>query len=997
MTNRCSPITLLGLVLLTAASSLAQRTTATLFGQVQDPSGAGVPGAKVSLMHEETNARYMAETDAAGGFTFMFLPRGTYRMEVEAQGFKSFSQSGLVLEAGQQLRHSVVLEVGALTERLTVTAEAPLVENATAAQTARVSRLQLSELPQSRRDFTSLLNLQTGFRPGRQGLFQFNGLATGGSSVTVDGVDGAGDTETPSTSMFQDFNFIKVVSQEAIQEVSVTKGVVSADVARTYSANINIITKSGTNEFHGSLFELWQNDILNARNAMLAPTARKPPVRYHQFGGSLGGPLIKDRFFFFVTYEGYRLSSFRLLSPQVPTAAFKAQAIRAVPAYQQLLDLFPLPTDPVGTRTDVGLWRGASSNTAADNHAVARADYRFSNNSLLTARYIRGRPEQLDPRTYPFNPRIYLGVTETGNLTYTIPSPRWTSETRFGFNLNDSNRTDGVYANGKIPTVDVQGLFSTDGSGTIVRGHSYSIEEVFSHVSGRHTVKFGGLYMGRAPGRLDEEVPVLRYGNANAFLANTPNRVRVTFGQPSYHGREWDLGFFVQDDFRMRPRLMLNLGLRYEYFSVFKERDGLLFNPDGPLAAMERPARFRPADSPYRADRNNFQPRVGFAWGLDQNSHTVVRAGFGVTVAPPNLRNFSSLIYRNPDIPFRFDFTGSDITRLNLRYPVSNESMEALLIGRDVPRGYGVFDPNNRNPYTVQWTVDVQRQITPTLAFQTGYAGNKGLKVIASHGINLPDRITGVRPYPNALESGWRNASDFSYYHAWQTSLRKRTSSNLTFNVHYTWSRAMAIHAGDFWAGNDVRVQDEDNWRADKGPARFDVAHRFVADSVWEAPLEKWLGVGGKARHALGGWQISGIFTAETGEALNIEQASNRSFSRPDYVGGNPYASGDRFQWINPAAFRAVPQSAASGQPVRPGTVGKNAIRAPGSWDVSLAIAKNFTFAERYRLQLRVDAFNAFNHVNLGSPIADITRPTFGRILSVGGARTLQCNGRLTF
>ncbi len=978
-------------------ASFSQRTTATIFGNVQDPTGAAVPRAKVTVANQATNAPYGAQSDERGDFTLHFLPVGRYRVDVEAQGFKVFTQTGLTLEAGQQVRYPVALEVGALTERVNVTAEAPLIENATSAQMARLSRLQLSELPQGRRDFTSLLALETGFRPGRQGLFQFNGLATGGSSVTVDGVDGAGDTETPSTTMFQDFNFIKVVSQEAIQEVSVSKGVVSADVARTFSANINVITKSGTNEFHGSLFELWQNDALNARHAMLAPGARKPPVRFHQFGGSLGGPIRNDRLFFFFTYEGYRLSSFRILSAQAPTADFKAQAIRAVPAYQPLLDLFPLPTDPIGTRTDVGLWRGAGSNSASDNHAVARVDYRIHDNSLLTARYIRGRPQQRDPRTYPFNPRDFLGVTETSSLTFTRSAPGWTSESRFGFNLNDSNRTDGVYANGRIPTVDVQGLFNTDGSGTIVRGHSYSIEEVVSRTNGRHTIKFGGLYMGRAPGRLDEEVPVLRYGNAADFLANRANRVRVTFGQPPYHGREWDLGLFLQDDFRFHPRLMLNLGLRYEYFSVFRERDGLLFNPDGPLAALVRPAAFRPKDSPYHADRNNFQPRIGFAWSVDKASKTVLRGGAGITVAPPNLRNFASLVYRSPGIPFRFDFTGSDITSLGLRYPVTNDAVAQLVERRDVPKGYGVFDPNNRNPYSVQWTFDIQRQITPAMVFQTGYVGNKGLKIIASHTNNLPDRITGLRPYPGSLESGWKNGSDFSYYHGWQSSLKKRLSRNLTFNIHYTWSKVMALNAGDFWAGNDVRVQDEDNWRADKGPARYDVAHRFVTDYVYEAPFDKWLGARGAVRHLTGGWQVSGIFTAETGEALNIEQASNRTFSRPDYVGGDAYAKGDRFQWINTPAFLRVPQSSASGQPLRPGTVGKNSLRGPGSWDLSLAIAKNLTFHERYKLQLRVDAFNAFNHVNLGSPIADLTRPTFGRILSVGGARSLQLNGRLTF
>lgn len=980
--------------LLVVPSALAQRTTATLFTTVTDSSGAAVPGAAIVLVNPSTGARLGASTGAAGDSVISFIPVGEYTMEVEAKGFKIYKRTGLSLSAGQQLRLLVELEVGASAESITVSSEAPLIENATAAQNDRFSRLQLSELPQGRRDFAQLLGLQNGYRPSREGLIQFNGLASGGNSVTVDGTDGSSDSETPSTSMFQGFNFISVVSQEAIQEVSVGKGAMSAEVARTFSTNINVITRGGTNEFHGSLFELFQNDALNAKNAILAANAPKPIVRFNQFGGSLGGPVKKDKLFFFFTYEGYRMSNMQIVRDQSPTQAFRDQAIRAIPSSKPVLDLFPLPNLPIANNANVGLYEGQRPATASDNHLVFRGDYRLTDRDSFTVRYIRDTPENSSPRIMD-NPRRYIGSTNALNANWIHGSTTWTSETRFGHNRNQTDRADQMHAEGRIPAIEVQGLFSTQGESLVINGSSTTAENVVSKTIGKHSLKAGGMYVMRTPGRYNEEVPIFRYGNAADFLANRANRVTFTFGVPRYHGRAWELGGFFQDDYKVTSRLILNLGVRYEYFAVFKERDGRLYNPDGVYAATSANVRFRPADSIYNADRNNLMPRVGLAYSLDAKNKTVVRSGFGMFTAPPNLRALSGLAYADPLLPSRYIFQGSDLTTFNLRYPMTNPDASRIVTGLNVPRGYSVFDPNNRDPYSMQWSFDVQRQLAENWGFQTGYVGNKGLKITASHNFNLPDRETGIRPFPQALQFGWRNQSDWSYYHAWQTSLRKRMSAGLSFNLHHTWSKSMAIHAGDFWPGNDIRVQDENNWDADLGPTRFDAAHRFVADFVYELPFARW---SPGAKRLTGGWQLAGTFNATSGQALNIEQRSNLDFSRPDYAGGNVYASGsDRFQWVNPAAFAQVPIGRASGLPLRGGNVGKSSMRDPGTWGLNCGLSKAIPFGERYRLQIRAEAFNLSNTPILGGAQTDVTRPTFGRILGLGGTRSVQMQGRFTF
>jgi len=977
------------LLFLFALTAHSQRTTATLYGIVQDPSSAAVPNAAISLTNQQTAARYDAQSNERGEFTLSFLPPGLYALEASANGFKTHRETSIRLDAAQQIRFSVNLEVGASAEQITVTAEAAPLQDASPTLNDRLTRQQISELPASRRDFTQLLALQPGIRTTNAGLFSFNGLASGGSNVTVDGVDGAGDVETSSTSMFNNFNFINVLSQEAIAEVNTSKGVYSADIARTFGGNINVITRGGTNEFHGSLFENWQNDVLNARYALLAPSQAKPPVRFNQFGGSFGGPIVRNKLFFFGVYEGYRQSSFINLAGQVPTPELKAQAIAAVPAYKQTLDFWPNPTESYVAGALTGIYRGTGSNTARDDHAVARVDYRLSDTLQTAFRYRRGRPSQSVPAIVAANSRDFAGLSESGSATLFRTTSTWTGETRFGFNLNDTTRAEGLHKNGEIPAIALQGAFSLGAETLINRGYSWSIEQTMLRVFGRHVVKFGGLYFHRAPRRFDEEIVLFTYPNLANMLANRPSAVRVTFGQPPYTGKAWETGVFFQDDFRIRRNFILNLGLRYEFYSVYRDTSGHLYNPDGIDGALQVPIRFRPQDQILHPDRNNFAPRVGFAWTLDSNSRNVIRSGFGMAYAPFSLRTFASSHYIDPKVPFRFNFGQADVTQYGFKYPMTNEDFISFARNSNAPTGVVTSFPGMENPQNAQWSFDYQRQITSSLTFQTGYVGNKATHVAMTHAINQPNFATGIRPFPNTLQFTSRDDADFSYYHGWQSSLRKRFSGGLTFNAHYTWSKVMAVANGDFWLGNDIAVQDETNWRGDLGPTSLHVPHVFAADALYEIPSPiKWLK----------GFQIGAIFTASSGGALNITQSSNRGSSRPDYIGGNAYVdSADRFQYLNPAAFARVPVGQASGGTLRPGSSGKNAYLSPGrkNWDISLA--KNFAFTERYRLQIRADAFNAFNHVNLGAPITDVANANFGRILSVAEARRMQLNARFTF
>ncbi len=973
--------------LLAAWPGFGQVTTATIYGTVVDGSGAAIPNASIHIENELTSAVSTASSDSSGEFTVTFLPVGRYTVTIEAGGFKLYKQAGLELAAGQRVRLSFALEIGSINESIAVTAEAPLVVASTAEQRTHLATQEVVELPLSRRDWTSLLRVGTGIATFGDGGLTLNGLPPSSFRLTVDGTDAEGDPELPSLSMYQNFNYIKAVSLEAVQEVNVAKGIASAEIANTMSGNVNLITRSGTNEFHGSLFENNQVEDLAARNQFLTS---KAPIVFNQFGGSFGGPAIRNKLFFFGVYEGYRERAFRPISGNVPTAEFRNQALQAVPAYKPFFDLFPLPSTPSAPGAITGFYQGAASNTGSDNHAIARVDYHITSENLLTARYTRGRPFRNMPRV-TLNNRTFSGLTEVGTLSFTHIRASWSNEFRFGYNRNDVRRLDNLYALG-VPGIAGDLGFSDTGETLFKGGSTKSFEDIVALTRGRHSIKFGGIVLRRLAGRDNIESPEIHYATREDFLSNHPSLAQVTWGVNPFQISNFQLGFFVQDDIKVNRRLILNAGLRYDYMAVPNERDGRLFNRDGSFGPL------RPPDSPYNADRLNFGPRFGFAYTVDESAKTVIRGGFGAFMNPHTLFGGPVELVRNAaDEPSRFIFSRSDIDRLGLKYPITNAATLQYAKDPNAPWSNTVINPNFQNPYSMQWTLSLQRDIARNLALETAYIGTRGVKLNLVRDTNQMDRLTGQRPNPNFGQNRYYDTSESSHYHAWQTSLRKRFARGLLFNVNYTWSSNIAYNDGDLLLPNQ-RPQDINNLKADKGPTPFDIRHRFVTDFLYELPFTRWTGGGRGSRLLLGGWQIGGIVTANTGAPFLITQPSSLPGSRPDYIGGNPI-NGDyenTLQYLNPSAFARVPLAPISGAPIRPGTLGRNALREPGAWTVDSSLSKNLDFTERWRLQLRADLFNAFNHTNLNTVSANITAGNFGR-LTAATARVVQLNARLSF
>ena len=984
-------------LMLVASSAMGQVVTATLYGTVLDPQGAIVASATVTALNVGRGTSLSRQSNELGEASFPSLPVGEYAITIEAKGFKTLKRSGITLSAGQDLRMSFTLEVGQIAETIEVTGEAPLVNTSNAEQRSNLESARVQELPISRRDWTNLLSLATGVQVSG-GAVRLNGLAPSSFRLTVDGTDATQDSELPSFAMSGNFNFIKGVSTEAISEVNVAKGIASAEIANTMSGNVNIITKSGTNQIHGSAFWLNNTENLNARQQFLRT---KPGVVYNQFGGSLGGPAIKNKLFFFGAFDGYRLRGFQALNGQVPTKEFKARVGAATKIYDKMFSVFPEPNQPYAATANTGGWVGSGSEQGNDNHAVIRGDYYITSPTILTARYTRARPFRLTPAVVTANYRTWQGTVEQGSMNITHARPTWTFETRFGVNYNRVPRLDAYYnlfaADSSYNGIGGLG-FSINGEINAREGYTYSIEESVAKSLGRHSLKFGGLFMKSHVRRFNVSTANLTYNSIDDLLNNIPNAGEVNLGVREFDLRDSTLGFFVQDDLKVSQRLVINMGVRWDYFSIPKERDKRLFNRAQPFGTGP----YVDPDRIWEPDYNNFSPRLGFAYQLRPNGKSVLRGGGGMFHSPiPLYAGPVDLVRDAVDEPFRVNYSRSDVAPAGniFRWPVSNDKVRPYIKSRPTLIGDTAVNTNLPAPFSYQWNLGIQHEFPGGIALDTAYVGTRGVHLHLIRFMNQVDRITGIRPYSGFTQFRYRDPDENTVYHSWQSAVRKRFSSGFSIGGSYTYASAYSYTgSADIQLG--TAVQDAYNIRADKGPPNEYVRHYFVSDVIYELPLRKLSGSNSlPMRNLLHGWQISGVLPAQTGNPLNITQSTAFEGSRADYVGGEAKLSGYRetLRYLNPSSFALVPIGQQSGAPIRPGNVGRNALMDIGRWNLDMALAKKFVITEKLHGKLEAQMLNSLNHTNLSGVASSRNAANFGMFTSTRGARVVQMNLRLEF
>lgn len=1020
------------LVLLAMANvAPAQRTTATFAGIIQDSSGAVLPGAEASLINEGTSAAMQRVTNETGEFLFDFVPAGTYTLRLGLPGFKTYESRGIPLGAAQSVRRIYTLEVGAVTDSVTVTGEAPLVNTLSPEQRLNLDMLQVANLPMVNRNITSIIEYSgAGLTKGEAIVagsggtrFRLNGLGGSSMTATANGTNASGFAASMTLGGYGGFTKIDLMSAEAVGEVQVVKGVIPAEYGGL-SGNLSVITKSGTNDWHGSLFHRYEGSALSARQPLLRI---KPNAVWNQFGGSLGGPILHDKVFFFVAYEGYRQRSTTALTNDVPTPLFRDMLRQALPFAETdiLLKYYTLPNQPYAADALLGRWIGPGLSNQDDDHVDTKIDYLIGGGNLSVT-FTGAHPSQDQAAQQPLNPRTFRGKMLRGNSSYVIGRGRWTSATHFGVNASPGQRIEkfwlekdpsgkpatGPYVgNRSVPSITFTGLTAISQRENKEWGvtPSYYIEQQFSLFRGAHSWKFGGKLDLRRGGAPDTSSAGVGYQTLSDLLQNTPSSVTLNIIAPDTY--RWSMngwGIYAQDDWRVSRRLVLNLGLRYDRFGAFvatgkppDERMGI-YNFDGLLDSVNfRWGPLRDPKQPYENDNVNFGPRFGFAYTADNRGDFAVRGGFGVNFSGFDGSSLELAPIRRPDLPVSVNFSRAESALYGLKWPVYNEDMIPVVLAQNRPAAPSTrINPNFQSPYAMNYTLAIQRALTPTLLVETAFVGSRGVKFNLSRTYNQVDRVTGIRPNPNDIQGGYLDNSQQTNYNAWQTSLKQRFTRGLAFNLHHTWGKSLSYSGGDIAAGymGDTRgsIEDFSNIQIERSLSAGDVAHSVSVDWFYEAPTP--FANSRVGRQVLGGWQISGIWRARTGQPLGVTQTGGR----PDVIDiegavNKNCCSYGNLQYLNPAAFALVPVPTASGRTIRRGHQNSTPLRGPGIWNLDLSMGKNFALTERTKLELKADMLNAFNHTQYSGMGTNMNGLAFGQITSTLPARVIQGQLRLTF
>jgi hypothetical protein len=1028
---------LVALLLFVSVSAIAQVTTSTLVGLVRDSSNAVIPGATIVATHEGTGVAREGVTDSNGEFVFSALPNGPYTVRIELTGFKPLENRTMQLGAGQTVRQTFLLEVGTLAETITVAGEAPLIETSASLQTDSLGAQEVTELPVNRRNLANLMSLTAGVNVSGAGMVQMNGVAAGGTGVTVDGTEANSNPEARSLSQYGGQNQISVMSLDSIAEVQIVKGVLPAEYGGVVGGQINVISRSGTNVFHGSAFYSGQNEKWNARNFF--STATQPVGTFQQYGGTLGGPVLRNKAFFFATYEGYTEEIQQNLNTNVPYQLVRDEIQRALPFQETriVLGILNLPTEPIVSSAgvvnpQVGTWRGLGLRKRDENHIVLKTDVAVFNGANLGVTYTRLHPFTLEPRPVlnNANDREFPNEQDRIAAQFVMTKGAWVSESRVGWNKTYLARLDAflstigpntppeILAYGRrVGRLDVSGLFATaDAEIWDMRGTTYTVEQKFSRGFQRHLVKVGFRFQRDSGGRLNPEIPKFIYQNYTDLLANSLTSQNTSYGAPPHKSKMDNYSAFIQDDWRLGSSFVLNLGLRYDYYTTVEvlpttpvEVEIVNFEAATDLRRLNF-GPLRDPLRPYEPDGVNFGPRAGFAWTLNDSETTVVRGGVGFLYSPHLIATVRQSV-ANPFIPFRIVYNRTENASRGVKWPLYNDDMSRFALADAGGRRsvFSVFDPAMENPYTIQSMLSVQHSLGRSISAEASYIRTDGKDFPLQRQFTQAfDRVTGVRPNPSLGAPGgyYVDSSQTMFYNGLQTSVRKRFSNRYSWDVNYTVGKSEATQGGDLSAYYIAAFENnQDFWdpEYDRGPSSNDIRHRFNGAFIYELPGVN--GGQGVLNGIVGGWQISGIVQARSGNALLVTQPSGISRSRPDVVSGQDLIVGDwknscsatGCNYLNTAGFVRVPVSTTTNATLRPGTYIHDMARGPGELNVHTTFAKSFEIGAGRRLQVRADIFNVLNRANYNNPQTAITNVNFGRITGAAGSRTLQFGARLTF
>ena len=1031
-------LTIVCMLLSAAAPSVSAQTfRGTILGTVTDPQGAFVVGATVTARNLDTGIERSTVTDDAGNYSLPELPIGRYEVKVRATGFRAYSITDVRVEVASERRADAQLSVGgSSSDTVTITANAVQVETTANTLGGTISGSTVVDLPINGRDFTKFLVLVPGATgdpsgatdsPGSFGLFSANGNRGRSNNYLLDGTDmndgyrnlpainEAGVFGTPAT----------ILPVEAIAEAAVLSNF-EAEYGRNSGAIVNLVTKSGTNDIHGSAFEFLRDNKFDARNFYNTRPNPQTEFTNHQFGFAAGGPFVRNRTFWFTAYEGQRedvgLNSVARV-PDPREIAALGGATNPVIAKLLQRNPWPTPNNPVplfDPSPNLFVTAPATNNV---NSFIAKLDHSFNEQNQLTGRYYFGTSDQSFPlailagNVLPGFNTVTPTTVHLVSLSYLkILSAQKVNEARFGYNRFDEGffpedsdfDPSSIGLNTGISGQQDFGLpfirIRNDpvfGSSLASLGATLSVPRArvdtnwhfidnLSWKLTRHDLKMGyefrrtfvdAFFDAGYRGRLD-------FASLEDFLSGTLSGGRAARGDSRRKTFQNSHAGYLQDTFRWSKRLTLNLGLRYDYFGVIGEKDNLLsnFDPQRGLVQVGSPG----LDQLYERDLNNFSPRIGLAWDVSGKGRTVVRAGWGLFydaysqdffVGQLPFNTFNPGPAYNPVGPSPILFSFSTVDVIQPGVPIFTDFLDSDVFA---------VDRHIRTPYVQNYNLNIQQELFKNVVFEVGYVGSAGAKLFRYRDINQPvnPRVSTARPFDNGpfAPSGGTffyvnhlETTANSNYNALQTSLSLRDRHGFSTQVIYTWSHSIdnASDGQDYVAN---ATQPDNSFRTDqeRGNSNFDVRHRFTW--TWSYQIPGWW----KKHPRVGdGWQVNGIVTVRSGSPFHVNlfddyNGTGEFFPRPDLV-GDPYAgthAPDNF--LNLAAFKVPctldPTGDGSAGSCIPGTqhfgsLGRNSLKGPGYSNFDFSIFKTTPISERVKVQLRAEIFNVFNHPNFSSPL----------------------------
>jgi outer membrane receptor protein involved in Fe transport len=966
------------LALLTAAACFAQADRAAITGTVLDPSHSAVPGAGITVVHSGTGLRREATSSTAGVFHVGGLPLGGYYVEINSSGFRPVKTAAFELSVGETRTLDIALEVAASATTVEVQAVADAVAQTDSSMNSVISSEKLNSLPVNGRNWQSLMALTPGAVDGANGSntgVRF--FATGGDDVNyrVDGVDA-----TSIRNQNMRLNSRLLMSEDAIAEFRVNSALFTAESGGSGVGQVEVVSKSGSNTMHGSAFEYARTNSFDARGPF--DPAVLPPFQFHQYGGSFGGPVFKDKTFFFASYEGLRQNRDQSLTGFVPTQVFRDRAAQQSPAIKPLLEAFPAPTGTT-SNPDIGEWRGLKQQTQNEDVGTLRVDHRFTDRFSSYFRFTRNHAFLSQPLS---DGTGSIGASNNsdnapinGVLQFlNVLSPRSTNELRLGSNWVP---WDSANEQRLLTAIAVSGFSTAPSSITkITHSLSQSILDNFSSLHGRHTFKAGVEVRRVVISNYYTFDGTITYTNLANFAANKMDSIKIDGENPARTMEKIQYFGYAQDEWKIRPNFTATLGLRYEFYNELTER----FNRTLGFNIAECRGYCAPGEKNGTPDYNNLAPRVSFAWSPSRfHGNTVVRAGGGIFYGDAQIGNQLAFTYNGGN---RFNLSAA--TTPGLSYPVL---LTPALAAGTAP---DETERHRKSETFQQWTMQIQQRLPLGFVSQVSYVGMQNYHIFASTPNNVVNPATGKRTLPNFDLVNFKGDWGVANYHGMMLALQRSTRNGLNFSTNYTFSKALNDSDG---APQNVACRS-----CEYGRANFDARHNFYMSGSYQLPF-------GRTK-VWGGWEVSGVGSVHTGLPLTVTVSrsatalpdGNSSNQRPNLIPGVsliPANGRTILQWINPAAF-ATPANGVWG------TAGRNLVDGPRLAQFDAALQKSIHFGERSMLSFRAEAFNLFNHPQLGKPSVNFSTPaTFGRITSIsntspigtGTARSLQLAVRFGF